>query len=76
MEMIGGIHPAFAQAETDYRLQRIKDSYPRRTRRERQVRGGLAGLLNWGRRPNPAPSPYPNTRPSPAGAPHHLLGRG
>jgi hypothetical protein len=76
MEMIGPIQPAFAEAEVAYRLQRIKDSYPRAPRRERQVRRGrLAGLLNWGRRPNPAPSPsFANLPPSPAGAPHHLVG--
>jgi hypothetical protein len=64
--------PAFAQAELEYRQQRIKTDFAARTarpggvvRRKAGRRTRLAGLLTPWRRPNLAPR-----RPMPA--PHHL----
>ena len=62
--MMVTVSPAFAQAELEYRQQRIKADFAARTSRPvRRVR--LAGLLKPCRRPNLMPR-----RPMPA--PHHL----
>ncbi|HVU61323.1 MAG TPA: hypothetical protein VG899_08485 [Mycobacteriales bacterium] len=71
--MIGSVPPAFMQAELDYRIQRIKDSYQPR------VRSGVRRprrrpLLSWRRRP--VPNPAALSAPTlPLGAPYKLVGR-
>ena len=58
------ISPAFAQAELEYRQQRIKSDFRQGTGRPvRRIR--LASLFKPHRRPNPAPR-------HPMAAPHHL----
>ncbi|HVS68782.1 MAG TPA: hypothetical protein VHE56_09535, partial [Mycobacteriales bacterium] len=59
---------AFAQAELDYRQQRVRAEYPARASRQ-AWRIRLAALFQPRRRPNPAPR-----RPMPA--PHHLTSQG
>ncbi|HVV77559.1 MAG TPA: hypothetical protein VHC43_16170 [Mycobacteriales bacterium] len=65
------VPPAFANAELEYRQQRIRSEYaahasrPRRT----QLRTRLAALFKPRRRPDPV-----TRRPMPA--PHHLTSRG
>lgn len=58
------ISPTFAQAEVEYRQQRIKAGFPaRRSGAVRRIR--LAALFKPRRRPNPAPR-------QPLPSPHHL----
>jgi hypothetical protein len=72
--MIGSVPPAFVQAEVDYRIQRIKDTYHPRTRSSVRRRR-LAPFLSWRRRP--VPNPAALSAPTlPLGAPYHLVGRG
>jgi hypothetical protein len=72
--MIGSVPPAFVQAEVDYRVRQIRDTYQPRVRSSVRRRR-FARLLSWRRRtvPNPAALCAP-TRP--LGSPYHLAGRG
>ena len=74
--MLVSVNPAFAEAELEYRRQRVQAGFSRRQSRPVR-RSWLAALLRWGRRPNPAPptaAPLGGraVRPSP----HHAVSRG
>jgi hypothetical protein len=72
MTMLVSISPAFAEAELEYRQQRIRDDYSARPS-GRVRRHRFAAALSWGRRPNPA---TPVNAQRPVVARHHLFSRG
>jgi hypothetical protein len=70
--MLISVTPAFAQAELEYRRQRVQDAFATR-RGRRPLRGRLVGLFRPRRRAGSevgmaAPRP-------PRAAPHHLASR-
>lgn len=73
--MLVSVNPAFAEAELEYRRQRIESGFDKRQSRPVR-RNRLAALLRWGRRPNPASlttgTGVRAVRPSP----HHAVSRG